>query len=117
MKEVLFRSRIDLVKRKKTFSIRSNSEDKQCKTQVDKTFTYMVDRARTKNPQPRKPLVFIKKSFDTLKGVEGFSFHVKGYFYITCGDEVMKVLFHHTLDICITWKANHFSPKKSESLT
>ena len=117
MKKMLFESDIDLEKRKKNFSIYSKTEDKKCRTQVRKSFTYVVDRARQANPKHRKPLVFIRKSFDSKKGVEEFNFHVKGYFHITHNDTLMKVLFHHTLDIKIKWKVKDFSPKKSASLT
>ena len=117
MKKMLFESDINLEKRKKNFSICSNTEDTQCKTQVRKSFTYVVDQTRRPNPKHKAPLVFIRKSFDTEKSIEVFSFHVKGYFHIKHNDALMKVLFHHTLDIKIDWKAKDFSPKKSVSLT
>ena len=68
-------------------------------------------------PEARAPVVFIRKSFDSKKGVEEFGFHVKGYFLVDHEDTLMKVLFYHTLDIKIKWKAKNFSPKKSDSLT
>ncbi len=117
MKKVLFKSRIDLEKKKKNFSIYSKTEDQQCKTDVRKSFTYVVNRARETAPLSRAPLVFIRKGCDTKKGTESFSFHVKGCFHVTHEDVLMKVLFHHTLDIQIKWKVKNFSPKKSESLT
>ena len=117
MKRVLFESQIDLEKKRKSFSIYSRTEDKQCKTQIQKSFTYVVARAKESNPRMKAPLVFIHKSLDTKKGIEEFSFHVKGFFHISHNDVFMKVLFHHTLDIRIRWKANDFSPKKSASLT
>ena len=117
MKDVLFESQIDLDKRKKTFSIDSKSEDQQCKTQVKKSFTYLVDTSGDRVIRPRDPLIFIRKSFDTKRGIEEFSFHVKGYFFVTNNDVRLKVLFHHMLDIRIKWKAKDFSPKKSASLT
>jgi len=117
MKKMLFESNIDLEKKRKNFAIYSKTEDKQCRTQVQKSFTYVVDRAKEIRPQSKEPLVFIKKSFNTKNRIESFSFHVKGYFHITHNDALMKVLFHHTLDIKINWKAKDFSPKKSDSLT
>lgn len=117
MKKVLFESQIDLEKKKKDFSIYSRSEDKQCKTQVHKSFTYVVAQAKEENPEAKAPVVFIQKTFDTKKGVEGFNFHVKGYFHIHHNDVLLKVFFHHNLDIKIKWKIKDFSPQKSASLT
>jgi len=118
MKDVLFESQIDLEKRRKNFSICSELEDKDCKTRVQKSFTYVVNRVEEATPSEAKaPIVFIRKSFDAKKGVEEFGFHVKGYFLVNHEDALMKVLFHHTLDIKIKWKAKDFSPNKSESLT
>ena len=117
MKKVLFRKRINLKKRIKTFSIYSRTEDHECKTQVRKGFAYAVDWAKEDKPESKPPLIFIRKSFDTKKGIEAFSFHVKGYFYVTHKRELMRVRFHHTLDIEIKWKVKDFSPKKSASLT
>lgn len=117
MKDVLFESNIDLDKRKKNFSICSKNEDEACRTHVQKSFTYVVDRVAEAMPEPKAPVVFIRKSFDTKRGVEEFGFHVKGYFLVNHEDVLMKVLFHHTLDITIKWKAKDFSPNKSTSLT
>ena len=117
MKKVLFRKRINLKKRIKTFSIYSKTEDQECKTQVRKGFAYTVDWAKEDNPVSKPPLIFIRKSFDTQKKVETFAFHVKGYFYIRYKRELMRVRFCHTLDIEIQWKVKDFSPKKSVSLT
>lgn len=117
MKKILFKKRIDINKRMKTFSIYSKTEDHECKTDVRKGFAYAVDVAKEARPQCKAPLVFIRKSFDTKKGIEGFSFHVKGHFYVTHNRTLMRVRFHHTLDIEIKWKVKNFSPKKSASLT
>ncbi len=117
MKKILFKKRIDFDKRMKTFSIYSQSEDKECKTRVRKGFAYTVEWAKGDRPVSKAPLVFIKKSLDTKKGVEGFSFHVKGHFYINHNRRLMRVRFNHTLDIEINWKVKNFSPKKSASLT
>jgi len=117
MKDVLFESQIDLEKCRKNFSVYSKTEDKASETQVYKSFTYVVNRVEDVTPVAKAPIVFIRKSLDTKKGIEKFGFHVKGYFLVNHEDAMMKVLFHHTLDIKIKWKAKDFSPKKSESLT
>ena len=117
MKRVLFESQIDLEKKRKNFSIYSRTEDKQCKTQIQKSFTYVVNRVEEAAPAAKAPIVFIRKSFDAKTRVEEFGFHVKGFFLVNHEDTLMKVMFHHTLDIKIKWKAKDFSPKKSESLT
>jgi len=117
MKDVLFESQIDLENRKKNFSICSKTEDKVCRTQVQKSFAYVVDRADETMPAAKAPVVFIRKAFDSKKGIEEFGFHVRGFFHVNLNDTLMKVIFHHTLDIKIKWKTKNFSPKKSESLT
>lgn len=117
MKDVLFESQIDLEKCKKNFSICSRTEDQTCQTQVQKSFTYVVDRADDAISEVKAPVVFIRKISDSKKGIEEFGFHVRGCFLVTHEDILMKVLFHHTLDIKIKWKAKNFSPKKSDSLT
>ena len=117
VKNILFEKRINLEKRVKSFSIHSKTEDKQCKTRIAKSFTYAVDRAREAKPTSKPPLIFIHKSFDTKERTEGFSFHVKGYFFVKHNRQLMKVRFNHTLDIEIQWKIKDFSPKKSASLT
>ena len=116
MKKVLFRKRMNLKKRIKTFSIYSRSEDQECKTQVKKGFAYAVDRAKETRPVSKPPLIFIRKSFDTKKAIETFSFHVKGYFFVTYKRELIRVRFYHTLEIEIKWKAGHLLSKKTESL-
>lgn len=117
MKDVLFESRIDLERCKKNFSICSKMEDQACKTQVQKSFTYVVNRVEESMPEAKAPVVFIRKSFDSKRRIEQFGFHVRGCFLVTHEDVLMKVLFHHTLDIRIKWKTKNFSPKKSDSLT
>lgn len=111
MKELLFEKHVDLNKRTKAFSVDSETEDSQCRTKVHKSFMYAVDLVKGSEPKPRQPLVFIRKSVDTKRRIEGFSFHVKGYFYIAHEEELMKVLFHHILDIELKWKTKKLSPK------
>ena len=117
MKKILFKKRIDLDKRTKAFSIYTHTEDSECKTFVRKGFTYTVDLAKGERLISKPPLVFVRKTVDTKKGIEGFSFHVKGYFYVNHNRQEVRVRFHHTLDITIRWKIKNFSPKKSESMT
>ncbi len=116
MKEILFKKKIDLTNRIKSFSISSDSEDKECKTHVEKSFLYNVLLAdKTEDLEP--PQIHIKKSIDTAKKLEKFNFQVKGSFYMTRDRVLIKVDFHHTLNIEIVWKTKIFSPKKSEVLT
>ena len=116
MRELLYEHQLDPDKRIKVFSIDSRAEDKKCKTRILKSFKYMVDWAKESKPLKKAPQVFIRKSFDTKRGIESFSFHVKGYFFITQNDELMKVRFNHTLDITIRWKAKSLSPNETVSL-
>lgn len=117
MRKILYKKHIDLEKREKAYSIHSETEDRKCRTEVRKSFMYAVSKAKESKPRPKLPLVFIRKTVDTKKGIEEFGFHVKGHFHITHKGEPMKVRFHHTLDITIRWKAQHFSPNKSANLT
>lgn len=117
MREVLYEKRLDPAKRVKVFSIDSETVDKKCKTKICKSFRYKVDRARESDPRNKAPLIFIRKSFDTKRRIESFSFHVKGFFFISHGKELLRVRFNHALDITIHWNAKDFSPKKSVSLT
>jgi len=116
MKKMLFKRIVDPQKRSKKFSIDSDFEDAECKTRVQKSFMYIVDRAKEKRPSTKPPLVFIHKFFDTKKGIEQFSFHVKGFFFVTHGRELIKVRFCHTLDIRIQWKIKNDVPNKSATL-
>ena len=116
MREVLYEKRLDPDKRVKVFTIDSESEDKKSITRICKSFRYKVDQAKGSAPRNKAPLIFIRKMFDTKRGIESFSFHVKGCFFITHDKELMRVRFNHTLDITIQWKAKDFAPKKSASL-
>src|SRR3990167_2576106 len=117
MREVLYEKRLDPAKRGKVFTIDPETTDKKCTTKICKSFRYKVDRAKESDPRNRPPLVFIRKSFDTKRCIESFRFHVKGFFFISHGKELLRVRFNHALDITIHWKAKDFSPKKSASLT
>ena len=116
MKEILFKKKLDLTNRLKSFSITSDTEDKECKMRVEKSFLYNVTLA-DKTEDLEVPQIYIKKSMDTHKKLEKFNFQVKGSFYTSRDRILIKVDFHHTLDIQINWKTKIFSPKKSEVLT
>ena len=117
MKEIMFKKLSDLKKRTKHLSISQHSEDKDCKTHVQKSFSYIVSKMEGQEPEVVAPQVFIKKSLNTKTGVETFTFEVKGSFYMSYNRSMMKVRFHHTLNIEILWKEKVFSPKKSAVLT
>ena len=117
MKDILFKKVSDLKKRTKLLSISQHSEDKECKTHVQKSFVYMISPVEETDPQPSHPQVYITKSVNTKTKVEHFCFEVKGSFYLSYNRSLMKVRFHHTLKIDIAWKTKIFSPKKSAVLT
>ena len=117
MKNIVFKKNIDAEDKTKSLSIIQQFEDKECKTEIQKSFRYAVSSAELNAPQVCEPQIYITKSIDTKKKVEMFNFQVKGSFYITHIRLLWKVEFHHTLDIKINWKEKIFSPKKSEVLT
>ena len=116
MKELRFKKNLDLQNRIKTFSISSDSEDKECKTHVEKGFRYNVSMAQGVE-ELEAPQIYIKKGLNTAQKLETFNLQVKGSFYMTRDRMLIRVDFHHTLDIQITYKTKDFSPKKSEILT
>ena len=117
MKEIMFKKLSDLKKRTKHLSISQHAEDKDCKTHVQKSFSYIVSQMDGAEPEIVPPQVYIKKTFNSKTKVETFSFEVKGSFYMSYNRCLMKVRFHHTLNIEILWKDKVFSPKKSAVLT
>jgi hypothetical protein len=117
MKRIKYRKCINPRNRTKVFSIDSKTEDTECKTQVHKSFRYVLDPAREPKPAQKPPMVFIRKKLDTKRSIEEFSFHVKGYFYLTHNAHLMRVRFHHMLDIKIEWRAKNLSSKQPVSLT
>lgn len=118
MRNIIYKKKQSLEHRRKLISICENSEDKECKTYVRKSFIYIVSKAETAQEHPNPPEVFIKKRFDTKSLTERFSFRVKGTFYLNNQDrQLLKVNFCHTLRINIIWKSKIFSPKKSVTLT
>ena len=117
MRNIIYKKKQSLEHRRKLISICENSEDKECKTYVRKSFVYIVSKAEGMEEIPNPPEIFIKKRFDTKSLVERFSFKVKGSFYLTKERILFKVNFCHTLRINIIWKSKIFSPKKSVTLT
>lgn len=118
MKKICFKRNKDLKRGTKFLHIISKSENHESLTVVRKGFYYKVTKA-TEGEQPiTPPEVFIRKAFDTRQRIEKFSFQVKGTFYMSHDRYLMRVDFHHSLNIKIVWKKkNIFSPKKSEVLT
>ena len=117
MRNITYKKKQSLEHRRKLISICENSEDKECKTYVRKSFVYIVSKAESAEEQPAAPEIYIKKRFDTKSLTERFSFRVKGSFYLTQDRNLFKVNFCHTLRINIIWKSKIFSPKKSVTLT
>lgn len=117
MKKMTINRQMDAKNHAKKVAISHNSEDAESKTQVSKSFQYTVSRNVVENPVAEAPQVHIKKAFDSKNKQEKFNFQVKGYFFMKHKGELVKVNFHHALDIKITWKSKDFSPKKSAVLT
>ena len=117
MKEILFKKMSDLKRRTKHLSISQDAEDKDCRTHVQKSFSYIVSRVDEAQEDVQPPQIYIKKTFNSKTLVEQFCFEVKGSFYLTHNRFLTKVRFHHTLLIDIVWKSKVFSPKKSAVLT
>ncbi|MBP9855015.1 MAG: hypothetical protein KBD53_09135 [Candidatus Omnitrophica bacterium] len=117
MKKVCFKRNRDLKKGTKFLHIFSRSENPESVTVVRKGFFYKVSKINEVEPTVAPPEVYIRKYFDTRQRIEKFSFRVKGVFYMSHGRFLMRVEFHHSLNIKIVWKNKKISPKKSEVLT
>lgn len=117
MKKVQFRQYNDFENKIKNISVLTKNEDQESKTEIHKSFIYKVSLVQEGEIEEILPQVFIKKSLDTRNGVEKFNFRVKGVFFVTHKQKLIKVKFVHTLNILINWKKKIFSPKKSEVLT
>ena len=117
MKEILFKKMSDLKRKTKHLSISQHSEDKDCKTHVQKSFSYIVSMADQADEAVNAPQIYIKKTFNSKTMTEQFCFEVKGSFLLSNNRFLTKVRFHHTLRIDILWKNKVFSPKKSAVLT
>ena len=117
MKKVLVKGKKDLAQGTKSMTIIQRTEDDECRTCVRKSFDYHVSRTSKLEPVNKAPQIYIEKTIDSNKATEGFNFHVKGSFYMTHQRVILKVDYHHVLNIQIRWKTKNFSPKKSEILT
>ena len=117
MKELCINTLNNPTRKTKHLSVSQYADDKECKTYVQKSFIYKAFRVEKTNPQLNPPQIYIKKVFNTKNKVEGFTFKVKGSFYLTYKRFLYKVRFHHILNIEIVWKTQIFSPKKSAVLT
>ena len=116
MRNIIYKKKQSFEHRRKLISISENSEDKECKTYVRKSFIYILSKAEKVEENLNPPEIFIKKRFDTKTLSERFSFRVKGSFYLNKDHGLFKVDFCHTLRINIIWKSKIFSPKKSVTL-
>ena len=116
MKKLIFERRQNVENRTKTMCMSSRSEDAESVTSVKKSFHYMLSQPENPQPQVLSPEIFIRKGYDSKRKVESFNFQVIGSFYITHDRQLLRVDFHHCLDIQIDWKKD-FSPKKSAVLT
>ena len=100
------------------FSILQKTEDLDCVTKVRKAFRYEVFPGQKEDiSQLEAPQVHVKKVLNTRKSLEKFTFKVKGSFYLTHAERLLRVDFEHTLNIHLSWKSKHLSPQKSELLT
>lgn len=117
MKKVLYKKFTDPAQGLKSMSIGQRYQDKESRTYVLKKFVYQVSRSSEVCPEDTPPQMFIKKHFDSKKGIERFNFQVKGCFHLRHKRMLIKVNFQHSLNIKITWKNKDFSPKKSDTLT
>ncbi|OGX06039.1 MAG: hypothetical protein A2Z88_02870 [Omnitrophica WOR_2 bacterium GWA2_47_8] len=116
MREILYKKRQSLAKRRKVISICESSQEKEYKTRVKKNFIYLVTKERQINPQLAEPHIYVTKQINSKKKEEKFFFRVKGAFYMAQEDCLYKVDFRHSLNILIQWNKD-FSPKKSATLT
>lgn len=103
--------------RQKVITFSQITEDKQNITAVTKRFNYQVSLAEEPAPEMERPEVFINKYFDKNESVEKFEFKVRGYFYASKDNLLVRIDFEHDLNIEIYWKQKVFSPKKSVVLT
>ncbi len=117
MREVLYRKWNSVKDRRKMMSIRETSDEQDCRTSVRKHFVYFVTQEKQMENTINPPRIDIAKYVNTRTNEEKFHFRVKGYFYITKNQQLLKVRFCHSLHIGIAWKKKIFSPKKSATLT
>jgi hypothetical protein len=115
MRDILHKTKEVLQGRGKTVIIREHAEDKECVSDVRKTFIYIAQEVDIQEDTPT-PQVHIAKSYDSLTRDEKFCFHVKGIFYVNRNRRLVKVGYCHTLRIRLHWKSKVSSPKKSVTM-
>ena len=117
MREISYRKKQSLKYRRKAIGIKEANRERDCVTRVRKNFVYILTPVRHAQPATEKPQIFVRKSFDSVKRQEKFSFRVKGVFFMARDRNIFRVDFCHTLKIGIVWNKDAFSPKKSATLT
>ena len=115
MRDIFHKANQILSGRGKKIIIREKGEDKECVTNVHKTFIFLAQPVTTSG-DPAQPIVNIKKSFDSVTRCERFSFRVKGYFFINHNRQLVRMNYCHSLRISMRWKSKVASPKKSVTL-
>lgn len=99
------------------FSIFQKTDDPDCVTTIRKAFRYEVYPGQKEQlSQLEAPQVYIRKVLNTRKSLEKFTFKVRGSFYLTQKESLLRVDFQHTLNIHLAWKSKSLSPQKSELL-
>jgi len=117
MKKVFFKKSVNKKDRTKMVLMSSRTEDRECITDMRKSFEYKVSKDETIDLHLEAPEVHIRKILDTKKKIEKFYLKVNGKFYTKSKGIMLRIDFCHTLNIEIQWKTKIFSPKKSEILT
>ena len=117
MKKVFFKKMLDSKEGLKSVLISSQTEDRECITNMRKSFEYKVSKAGKIDLNLGAPEVYIRKVFDTKRNIEKFYLKVIGKFYMKNKGVTVSVDFCHSLNIDIQWKIKLFSQKKSEILT
>ncbi len=115
IRDVLHKTKEVLRGRGKTVIIREHSEDRECASDVRKTFIYIAEEADIEG-EAVTPQVHIEKSFDSANRNENFVFRVRGLFYVNRNRRLVKVAYCHTLKILLHWKSKESSPKKSVTM-
>jgi hypothetical protein len=101
----------------KSMVLSTRKTDRESTAFIYKSFKYAAQKTQDDNRPLTVPEIHIKKSFDSKRLREKFSFRVKGYFYMTHQRMNFKIDFEHTLRIHLYYRSKDFSPKKSEVLT
>ncbi|MCA9398580.1 MAG: hypothetical protein KC618_02440 [Candidatus Omnitrophica bacterium] len=112
MQKLMIKKNSDPKRKTKAITITQKTQDKESFTFVKKSFLYKVRKTSQISPKAEAPQIFIRKFFDTKRGVESFRLQVRGCFYINHNRMLLRVNFTHTLNIQILWKSKVFSPKK-----